>query len=527
MNKILLTTLTTAMLATSGFAGGQQEQQLNWEGDINVQSGASVISTQTREFTKTMGLEKGVIADQSNNIEEQSAASLRIAENETVGNVVVGEEIVMTLKGGTIQATAGEDSGDGDRPKPRIILNGKLLLDKVVSEGDSPVTTYPTLKDVVISSDNQGDSAKLLEMGSLRELPKDQNNNSKYGGSTPEDFDRDKTAVNVTNVVENNDVFAISGVSLEANKGIGVKLPFYCNFGKSGEGNNAVNLDLSNAAKVEYDYLHVEGINTETDPTNIKGSVGGTAIKDIPDPEDNTKKFLDGKVIDELDEYYGHYAKNADLGVSLPMRGEQGSQEVDLKDNQHPNGKVEATEVSGRTDFTLAIVATTIQNATELTGKYLNTNAFDDPTEAPKADSQVLGAALEENAVVTQEYKFGFAGTHPVSITLGERALEGSKAIFSGDNQYYVPADTKLVGENTVAKDGITLSTGEEQNKKYTPVEFAGNNSLFPFNQTYGKGTFAEGNYTNTLPAGKTAEFKEGFSLGAGHTLIVKGTLIG
>ena len=137
-----------------------------------------------------------------------------------------------------------------------------------------------------------------------------------------------------------------------------------------------------------------------------------------------------------------------------------------------------------------------------------------------KDDEDGDSNSISDEIIGDQTYNFGFAGTHPVSITLGN-AAEGTKAIFKGDGQYYAPFKEPTEGDRA----------GIELEGVITLVEFAGNNSLFPFTQTYGKGTFGasdhSGELSNILPAGKTATFKEGFTLGAGHTLIVKGTLIG
>ena len=96
-------------------------------------------------------------------------------------------------------------------------------------------------------------------------------------------------------------------------------------------------------------------------------------------------------------------------------------------------------------------------------------------------------------------YNFGFQGTGSISIT-GD-----FKAIFAGDSSEYTPADNSLTLPST--------------------VEFAGDSSLFPVTQTYGKGIFS-GEFTNEIPAGKTATFTNGMNLESNHTLNVNGKLI-
>ena len=110
----------------------------------------------------------------------------------------------------------------------------------------------------------------------------------------------------------------------------------------------------------------------------------------------------------------------------------------------------------------------------------------------------------------TRTYNFGFIGTKAIAITPNE-AAENTKAVFTGNNSGYTPDDP------------ATISVAE--------VIFGANNSLFQFTKTYGHGTFsaATGNETllNTIPEGTMVTFTGGFTLGKGHTLIVRGTLIG
>ena len=104
----------------------------------------------------------------------------------------------------------------------------------------------------------------------------------------------------------------------------------------------------------------------------------------------------------------------------------------------------------------------------------------------------------------TRTYNFGFIGKTAISIT-SEEGVENTKAIFKGDNSGYEVAPTISVSE----------------------VEFGANDSLFQFTKTYIHGVFSAGNFTNTIPAGAEVKFTDGFTLGKGHTLVVRGTLIG
>ena len=115
------------------------------------------------------------------------------------------------------------------------------------------------------------------------------------------------------------------------------------------------------------------------------------------------------------------------------------------------------------------------------------------------------------------EYYFGFAGTHPISITLGENENEQFKALFKGDNRYYTPSATE-----TSAKTELELGVSRLE----TIAESAGYSPIFPHDQPF-TGEFQGRDLDQTMPAEKTAVFADGFSLGANHTLTVKGTLIG
>ena len=164
---------------------------------------------------------------------------------------------------------------------------------------------------------------------------------------------------------------------------------------------------------------------------------------------------------------FGHYAENPELGVTVSSDKVQTLNETKTVDSQSMN---------------------------------LSDLVVDENYN--KTDLKIKTEDLDEKsyeAVVETKYNFGFQGTGSISIT-GD-----FKAIFAGDNSNYTPADNSLTLPST--------------------VEFAGNSSLFPVTQTYGKGIFS-GQFTNEIPAGKTATFTNGINLESNHTLNVNGKLI-
>ncbi len=183
--------------------------------------------------------------------------------------------------------------------------------------------------------------------------------------------------------------------------------------------------------------------------------------------------------------------------------------DVDEENNiSHPGDMIQH---SADTNYSGAMINTALQRVESPKSWYHpHLNGFDYGSDGERSKDDTT-------------YNFGFFGSNPISITLSNAAegAEGTKALFKGNNQYYAPSGQ--AAQNAPAETGVIGGV--------TPVEFAASNSLFPFSQEYGKGTFVAGDQSNelenTLPAGKTATFTEGFTLGANHTLVVQGTLIG
>lgn len=193
-------------------------------------------------------------------------------------------------------------------------------------------------------------------------------------------------------------------------------------------------------------------------------SVGG---KSEPGLEDKVIKrvYVEGNE----PHLYGAYADDESLGVTLPN-----ADHLDI---------TTVSRDEERDTLKLSVIAE--NTAFNKVGYALYTTDLDDPTHVLSEDTT---------------YCFGFIGTQAISVR-GEY-----KAIFEGNNSDYKTSDNSL--------------------ELPSNVEFAGNDSLFPITQTYGRGTFTAGGLSNTVPKGKTVTFSNGFSLGAGHTLTVEGSLI-
>ena len=174
------------------------------------------------------------------------------------------------------------------------------------------------------------------------------------------------------------------------------------------------------------------------------------------------------KVITQASATYGDYKNDKSLGVTTTADGT--TQNVDgVIESLGLDSLASNTEIFNKTDYVL--------DTTDL--------------------DTVVHSIAEDTT-----YNFGFKGSKSISIT---DTTNSYRAIFKGDNSEYAPADNSLTLPST--------------------VEFAGDSSLFPVTQTYGKGIFS-GEFTNEIPAGKTATFTNGMNLESNHTLNINGKLI-
>ena len=92
----------------------------------------------------------------------------------------------------------------------------------------------------------------------------------------------------------------------------------------------------------------------------------------------------------------------------------------------------------------------------------------------------------------------------------------------------YVETYRQSIGENKPYAEARKAASGAANTSMSLPeaVEFNPGSSLFPFNQTYGKGTFVEQGIDANANTNGTTTFNNDFTLGANHTLTVNGRLI-
>ena len=289
---------------------------------------------------------------------------------------------------------------NGDNYEPKLL---NASVDEVVSANNSLSLLALLIYNNRVESMSDITSSGTLDMSGLRSYD-----------------EQDTQAKEPLNLKTN-----ISGFSASVGT---VKLPFNCQFS---------NINLANADSVEYTKLIISNYEVTIDDSNIikigKQDTGG--------------------------EVFGHYAKNPELGVTLPAD----SNKVKI---------VNTTRTEGNQSMSLSPLAA---NPMYNQMKYrLLTDHLDDSMAEISADTT---------------YNFGFTGSKAIGIKLGSSTEASTKAIFKGNSSEYAPAD-----------DSLTLPS---------TVEFAGDSSLFPVTQTYGKGIFS-GEFTNEIPAGKTAIFTKG-----------------
>lgn len=239
----------------------------------------------------------------------------------------------------------------------------------------------------------------------------------------------------------------ISGIAPEALES--AKLPFNCKFS---------NINLSNVNKVEYTTMEI-GASTGPGISSLKYN-------------NTTYENVIQKVTTKEAVTYGDYATTIDLGVQTP--NDSSKLDITKKFIEETHQKLILSELTADQTYN--------QEGNKL---YLVDMDADDSTMTISKDTT---------------YNFGFIGG-------GYIGIDGSgKAILKGDNSgYYAPDDTLSFGKD------IT-------------VEFAGNNSLFQHCQTYGRGIFTSGEITNQVTGIST--FTKGIEIESGHTLKVSGTLV-